>query len=99
MDAVSGTRNTLFYPTSFLKGCRHHFLHTTFAARSWPAYRLRRANGVFVFYMPTIVFFVWILTFSYPPIRAIEAEAAARAALRGEHPARAGTPDGAVIAK
>jgi hypothetical protein len=36
-------------------------------------------NGVFVFYMPMIVFFVWILTFSYLPLRAINAEVAARA--------------------
>lgn len=55
-------------------------------------------NGVFVFYTPMVVFFVWILTFSYLPIKAINAEAAARAALRGRHPV-AGTPAGVAIAK
>ena len=35
-------------------------------------------NGVFVFYMPMIAFFVWILTFSYLSIKAINAEVAVR---------------------
>jgi hypothetical protein len=35
-------------------------------------------NGLFVFYMPMFVFFVWILTYSWLSIRAINLEAAAR---------------------
>lgn len=35
-------------------------------------------NGLFVFYVPMIVFFVWILTFSWLALRAINAEVARR---------------------
>ena len=40
-------------------------------------------NGLFVFYLPMILFFCWILSFSYLAMRAIDAEVAARAAARG----------------
>lgn len=54
-------------------------------------------NGVFVFYLPMIAFFVWILTFSHLSIRAINAEAAARSAqgVRNRQ-ATADVPAGAV---
>lgn len=48
-------------------------------------------NGLFAFYLPMCAFFVWICTFSYLPLRAINAEVAARAGARN----RAG-PGGAV---
>jgi hypothetical protein len=35
-------------------------------------------NGLFVFYLPMALFFVWILTFSGLALRAINAEVAAR---------------------
>ena len=35
-------------------------------------------NGLFVFYVPMITFFVWILTFSWLTLRAIDAETAKR---------------------
>jgi hypothetical protein len=40
-------------------------------------------NGVFVFYMPMVVFFVWILTFSFLALRAVDAKAAETTALQG----------------
>lgn len=47
-------------------------------------------TGIFVFYMPMIAFFVWICTFSYLPMKAIGAEAAARAS--GQVRPRIGSP-------
>jgi hypothetical protein len=55
-------------------------------------------NGLFVFYLPMIIFFVWILTYSYLALRAIGQEVAAREALRGKHPVRS-APSGVAIAK
>lgn len=39
-------------------------------------------NGLFVFYVPMITFFVWILVFSALALKAINAEVAARTSLR-----------------
>lgn len=39
-------------------------------------------NGLFVFYVPMIVFFIWIIVFSFLALKAINTEVASRAALR-----------------
>ncbi len=53
-------------------------------------------NGLFVFYCPMIVFFVWILVFSYLAMKAIDAKVAERSALpKRSRQAVAGSPSGA----
>jgi hypothetical protein len=39
-------------------------------------------NGLLVFYVPMVVFFAWVMVFSILALKAINAEAAARAGLR-----------------
>ena len=56
-------------------------------------------DGLFVFYIPMISYFVWILVFSWLGLRAINAEVAKREALAGKSsPAKASSGVGARVA-
>lgn len=52
-------------------------------------------NGLFVFYLPMIVFFVWILVFTSLALKAIAAKAAERTAPQGAHAVTGGVHAGA----
>ena len=53
-------------------------------------------NGLFVFYVPMIVFFVWIMVFSYLAMKAINAEVARRDALLGQSSQTSGANRGGI---